>query len=130
MKIIRVVAAIIKVGNEILATQRGYGKFKGLWEFPGGKIQDNETQEQALIREIKEELSADIKIIRHFDTLEHKYEDLHVILDTYVCEFVSEAKFKLNEHLNYKYLNKDNLFSVQWLEADYSLVEKIKLKLL
>ena len=120
MKNVEVVAAIIQNNDKFLATKRGYGEFKGLWEFPGGKIEENETREEALIREIKEELKCDIKIKQYMLTIEYDYPTFHLIMHCYLCELLSE--FTLLEHEDYEWLNKDNLLNVEWLEADISVV--------
>ena len=120
MKNVEVVAAIIKDDDKYLATQRGYGEFKGLWEFPGGKIDSNETREDALIREIKEELNCDIKIEEYLLTIEYDYSTFHLVMHCYLCTLLSE--FTLLEHDDYKWLDKTNLKEVNWLEADVEVV--------
>ena len=120
MKDLEVVAAIIQDDDKFLATQRGYGEFKGLWEFPGGKIDSGETREEALIREIKEELNSDIKINKFLLTIEYNYPTFHLIMHCYLCELLSE--FTLLEHDDYAWLNKINLMDVNWLEADIEVV--------
>ena len=120
MKNVEVVAAIIQEDDKFLATQRGYGEFKGLWEFPGGKIDSGETREEALIREIKEELNTDIKINKFLLTIEYNYPTFHLIMHCYLCELLSE--FTLLEHDDYAWLNKINLMDVNWLEADIEVV--------
>ncbi|OWT33617.1 DNA mismatch repair protein MutT [Methanobrevibacter sp. 87.7] len=124
MKELHVVAAIIKKDNKILATQRGYGEFKGQWEFPGGKIKENETKEEALIREIKEELNADISIDKFVTDVEYQYPDFYLYMSCYLC--TSKSKIELLEHMNAKWLNKDELNSVNWLPADIKVVEYLK----
>ena len=121
MKNIEVVAAIIQDGDKFLATQRGYGEFKGLWEFPGGKIDSGETKEEALIREIKEELNCDIKINKFLLTIEYDYPTFHLVMHCYLCELLSE--FTLLEHDDYEWLNKTNIRDVKWLEADIEVVD-------
>ena len=121
MKTIEVVAAIIHEGNSFLATQRGYGEFKGLWEFPGGKIDDGESNEEALIREIKEELNCDIKINKFLLTIEYTYPTFHLIMHCYLCNLLSE--FTLMEHDDYQWLDKNTLRDVEWLEADIEVVD-------
>ncbi len=121
MKNIEVVAAIIQDGDKFLATQRGYGEFKGLWEFPGGKIDSGETREEALIREIKEELNCDIKINKFLLTIEYDYPTFHLVMHCYLCELLSE--FTLLEHDDYEWLNKTNIRDVKWLEADIEVVD-------
>ena len=120
MKNVEVVAAIIKDDDKYLATQRGYGEFKGLWEFPGGKIDSDETNENALIREIKEELNCDIKIEEYLLTIEYDYSTFHLVMHCYLCTLLSE--FTLLEHDDYKWLDKNNLKEVNWLEADVEVV--------
>lgn len=124
MKTINVVAAVIKKDNKILATQRGYGEFKGLWEFPGGKIEKDETPEEALVREIKEELSAQIKINNYITTVEYDYPEFHLSMQCFLCEFVDE-EFSLNEHMDKKWLDISNIDSVAWLPADIEIIRKI-----
>ena len=124
-RIINVVAAIIRDGNKIFATQRGYGEFKGFWEFPGGKIEEGETLEQALVREIREELDTEIIVGELFDTIEYDYPEFHLSLNCFWAEIVS-GNLTLNEHEAAKWLTKDQLESVEWLPADVALVKKIK----
>lgn len=128
MKIIRVVAAVIQRkhngSKQIFATQRGYGEFEGGWEFPGGKIEVGETPQKALIREIKEELDADIVVGDLIDTIEFDYPDFHLSMDCFWCELQSEHVV-LNEHEDAKWLSKAQLDSVDWLPADVTLVDKI-----
>ncbi len=127
MKTINVVAAIIvNEQQEIFATQRGYGDYKGWWEFPGGKIEQGESKEEALIREIHEELNCKIIIERYFETLEYDYPKFHLIMDTYICRLDKNTSPKLLEHMSAKWLSKDKLSEVKWLEADLSLIEKLK----
>ena len=128
MKTIRVVAAVILSEGKIFATQRGYGDFKGGWEFPGGKIEDGETPEVALKREISEELETKIRVGELIDTIEYDYPNFHLSMDCFWCEIVS-GKLVLKEHKAAKWLDKENLYSVEWLPADVSLIEKIALKL-
>ena len=128
MKTIRVVAAVIQRkqngSKQIFATQRGYGKFEGGWEFPGGKIEVGETPQKALIREIKEELDADIVVGDLIDTIEYDYPDFHLSMDCFWCELQSEHVV-LNEHEDAKWLSRAQLDSVDWLPADVSVVDKI-----
>lgn len=128
MKIIRVVAAVIQRkhngSKQIFATQRGYGEFEGGWEFPGGKIEVGETPQKALIREIKEELDADIIVGDLIGTIEFDYPDFHLSMDCFWCELQSEHVV-LNEHEDAKWLSRAQLDSVDWLPADVTLVDKI-----
>lgn len=129
MKTIRVVAAVI-VDNitapaRIFATARGYGEFKGMWEFPGGKLENNETSRQALFREIKEELNTEISIGNLITTVEYDYSNFHLSMDCFWAE-VEKGKLELNEALEARWLTKDTLNSVEWLPADIMVVEKIK----
>lgn len=128
MKTIRVVAAVILSDGRIFATQRGYGYFKGGWEFPGGKIEDGETPEAALKREILEELETEITVGELIDTIEYDYPDFHLSMDCFWCEIVS-GDLVLKEHEAAKWLDKEALYSVEWLPADVTLIEKISLRL-
>lgn len=128
MKTIRVVAAVILSEGKIFATKRGYGDFKGGWEFPGGKIEDGETPEAALKREILEELDTEITVGKLIDTIEYDYPNFHLSMDCFWCEIVS-GKLVLKEHEAARWLDKENLYSVEWLPADVSLIEKVALKL-
>jgi len=124
-KIVRVVAAIIRGGDRIFATQRGYGEFARGWEFPGGKIEDGETPQEALIREIKEELETEIVVGDLIDTIEYDYPKFHLSMDCFWAEIVS-GDLTLKEHEAAKWLTKDELDSVEWLPADITLIDKIK----
>ena len=124
MPTIQVVAAIIIRNGEVFATQRGYGEFKGWWEFPGGKIEPGECPQEALKREIKEELDADIAVGDLLDTVEWDYPTFHLTMHCYVCTLESES-LNLNEHSDSAWLTKDTLESVKWLPADLVLLEKI-----
>ncbi|MFR1412930.1 MAG: (deoxy)nucleoside triphosphate pyrophosphohydrolase [Lachnospiraceae bacterium] len=130
MKIIRVVAAVIKAVNEkgepiIFATQRGYGDFKGGWEFPGGKIEDGETTQKALKREIMEELDTEISVGELIDTIEYDYPDFHLSMDCFWCEIV-KGDLVLKEHEDARWLTKEQLGDVKWLPADITLIERIR----
>lgn len=128
MKIVRVVAAVIcdslEHPTKIFATARGYGDFKGQWEFPGGKIEAGESSQTALIREIKEELDADIAVGSLIDTIEYDYPAFHLSMDCFWC-VVTSGTIKLLEAQDARWLNKNELASVQWLPADVSLIEKV-----
>lgn len=129
MKTVNVVAAIIKgTGNnadKIFATQRGYGDFKDGWEFPGGKIEEGETPEQALVREIHEELDTDIQVEDYLCTVEYDYPTFHLSMKCYMSKVLS-GKLSLLEHEDAKWLAFDELDSVDWLPADVEVVEKLK----
>ena len=130
MKTIRVVAAIIKEKNEngepiIFATQRGYGDLKGGWEFPGGKIEEGETPQEALVREIMEELETEIVVGELVDTIEYDYPTFHLSMDCFWAEIVS-GDLVLKEHEAAKWLTKDELDSVEWLPADITLIGKVQ----
>lgn len=124
-KIEVVVAAIIKSSDKIFATQRSYGEFKDGWEFPGGKIEPGETPEQALVREIKEELDTEIEIGELFDTVEYDYPHFHLTMHCFICT-VRSGDLVLKEHKAAQWLTKDTLDSVDWLPADKDLIEAIK----
>ena len=128
MKQIEVVAAIIRKGDKIFATQRGYGEWKDWWEFPGGKMEAGETPEEALVREILEELSAEISVDEFLCTVEYDYPGFHLTMHCYLCSLVTEA-LHLNEHEAAKWLEKDELDSVKWLPADVIVVQTIKTKI-
>ena len=125
MKNIEVVAAIIRKGDKIFAKQRGYGDWKDWWEFPGGKMEPGETPEEALKREIKEELSADISVDEFLTTVEYDYPAFHLTMHCYLCTLLDEA-MHLNEHEAARWLSKAELRSVKWLPADLEVVERIK----
>ena len=133
MKTVRVVAAVIKAENEkgqpiIFATQRGYGDLKGGREFPGGKIEEGETPQEALKREIMEELDTEISVGDLIDTIEYDYPTFHLSMDCFWCQIV-KGDLVLKEHEAAKWLSKDELDSVEWLPADVTLISGIKLML-
>ena len=124
MKKIEVVAAIIVKEKKVFATQRGYGEFKDGWEFPGGKIELGESSEEALVREIREELDVDIKVGRLLETVEYDYPRFHLTMHCFICELLSE-EIILKEHEDANWLAEEELDSVDWLPADVSLIDKI-----
>lgn len=125
MKTIEVVAAVIVRGAEVFATRRGYGGFKGWWEFPGGKIEAGECPQEALMREIHEELDAEIEVGRLLDTVEWDYPDFHLRMHCFLCKLESEA-IHLKEHEEARWLTAGNLGSVKWLPADKGLIPQIQ----
>lgn len=129
MKVIRVVAAVIRAEKDgkdmIFATARGYGEFKGQWEFPGGKIEEGETPQQALRREIKEELDTDIEVGDFIYTVEYDYPKFHLSMDCFWCSIIS-GSLELKEAEDAKWLTKETIDSVDWLPADQAVVEIIK----
>lgn len=134
MKKIRVVAAVIKAVNEkgepiIFASQRGYGDFKGGWEFPGGKIEPGETPEEALKREIMEELDTEIAVGELLDTIEYDYPEFHLSMDCFWCHIL-KGDLVLKEHEAARWLSKEELMDVEWLPADVTLIEKIASRVL
>lgn len=125
MKTIRVVAAIIIENGRIFATQRGYGEFKDGWEFPGGKIEPDETPQEAILREIKEELDTEIEVIKLLDTVEYDYPAFHLSMDCFLCRILS-GDLVLKEHEAARWLTKETLNSVAWLPADLGLIPQIQ----
>lgn len=125
MKTINVTAAIIIQENKIFATQRGYGEFKDGWEFPGGKIEEGEKAEEALIREIREELDVEIEVGELLENVEYDYPKFHLSMKCFICK-IKSGQLVLKEHEAAKWLTKDQLDSVDWLPADRGLIEKIR----
>lgn len=125
MKTLHVVCAVIRKDNKIFATQRGYGEFKDGWEFPGGKIESGETPQQALKREIHEELDTEINVGDQIETVEYDYPEFHLSMQCFWCNVVS-GKLTLLEAEDARWLTKDTIESVDWLPADKELVQKIK----
>ena len=125
MKTVKVVAAIIIHENKIFATQRGYGEFKDGWEFPGGKIEPGETPQEALVREIKEELDIEIEVKDFLETVEYDYPEFHLSMDCFFC-VIKSGELVLKEHEAARWLTAETLDSVDWLPADQGLVERIR----
>ena len=125
MKKIEVVAAILRKDDRIFATEKGYGEFKGYWEFPGGKVEIGEGLEEALKREIREELQVEIQIEEKCTVLDYDYPKFHLTMHCYFCSVVS-GEIKLVEATEGKWLEKDELNTVNWLPADISLIEELK----
>ena len=124
MKIIEVVAAIIIKDDQVFATQRGYGEFQGWWEFPGGKMEAGESPQEALKREIREELDADVLVKELLETVEWDYPNFHLTMHCFICNLLSES-LHLNEHEAATWLTHETLRSVKWLPADEILLDKI-----
>ena len=124
MKHIEVVAAIIRKGGKVFATQRGYGAWKDWWEFPGGKMEPGETPEAALVREIREELDAEINVEKFLHTVEWDYPEFHLTMHCYICSLKTGA-LHLNEHEAARWLGADDIHSVRWLPADEGLLPLI-----
>ena len=125
MRTIRVVAAVIRDGGRIFATARGYGEYKGGWEFPGGKIEPGETPQEALAREIREELDTEIAVGELIDTIEYDYPSFHLSMDCFWCT-VREGTLTLKEAEEARWLTADTIDSVDWLPADRGLIRKIQ----
>ena len=124
MKTIEVVAAVIIKDGKVFATQRGYGQWKDWWEFPGGKIEPGECPQEALVREIREELDAEIEVGGLLETVEWDYPDFHLTMHCFICRLLSDS-LHLNEHEDATWLTRETLDSVQWLPADLGVVWKI-----
>ena len=129
MKIVRVVAAVIRDGDRIFATARGYGEYKGWWEFPGGKIEAGETPEEALVRELHEELDTEIRVGELIDTIEYDYPTFHLSMDCFWAEVVA-GRLVLKEAEDARWLTKEMLESVQWLPADRTIIDALKKNLI
>jgi 8-oxo-dGTP diphosphatase len=125
MKRIEVVAAVIVRDGEVLATRRGYGEWQGWWEFPGGKMEEGESPQDALRREIREELDAEIEVGRLLETVEWDYPSFHLTMHCFICSLVS-GSMNLNEHEAAAWLTKENIGSVKWLPADEGLIGRIR----
>ena len=125
MKRIEVVAAIIVQNDKIFATQRGYGDFKDGWEFPGGKIENGETPELALVREIREELATDISVDKYLCTVDYDYPKFHLTMHCYICSII-DGNLILREHEAAKWLGWEQLWSVEWLPADVEVVKSLE----
>ena len=124
MKTIEVVAAIIHQEGRILATQRGYGEWKGMWEFPGGKVEAGETEEEAIVREIREELCVDIRVERKVYTVEYDYPAFHLRMHCFWCS-IAEGVLELKEHQSARWLEPTEWESVDWLPADVEVVKQL-----
>lgn len=125
MKEIKVVAAIIQKENKILATKRGYGEFINMWEFPGGKIESGETKEQAIVREIKEELNIEISVDKFAIDIEYQYPNFYLFMSCFMCS-IKEGSIKLLEHNDGKWITKEELNTLNWLPADIDAVNYLK----
>ncbi len=125
MKTVKVAAAVIRKDNRIFATERGYGEFKDMWEFPGGKIENGESGREALVREIREELDTTVDVGEYIDTIEYDYPSFHLSMECYWCT-VREGRLTLLEHENARWLDRDSLLTVEWLPADLVIIDKVK----
>lgn len=125
MKTIEVVAAVIKNHNKIFTTRRGYGEFENMWEFPGGKIETGETREEALIREIKEELELDIEVNKYLTTVDYDYSTFHLTMHCFICT-INGGELHLNAHNDAKWMSMKDLDSLNWVPADTLVVKKLK----
>ena len=124
-KIIRVVAAVIIEDGKVFATQRGYGEYKDWWEFPGGKIENGELPQEALKREIREELDTEIEVGTLLDNVEYDYPSFHLSMDCFLCEVIS-GDLVLKEHESAMWLDKNTIDEVKWLPADVKVVDELK----
>ena len=127
MRSVRVSAAVIRDGDKILAAERGYGEYRGFWEFPGGKREEGESGEEAIIREIKEELGVTIETDGFIATIEHDYPDFHLIMDCYYAHVV-EGVIKANEHMALRWISVDEIESLEWLPADWKILPFVREK--
>lgn len=125
MKEIKVVAAIIQKENKILATKRGYGEFINMWEFPGGKIESGETKEQALVREIKEELNIEISVDKFAIDIEYQYPNFYLFMSCFMCS-IKEGSIEFLEHNDGKWITKEELNTLNWIPADIDAVNYLK----
>ena len=125
MKNIEVVAAIIRKEDKIFITRRGYGEFIDMWEFPGGKIEKGETREEALKREIKEELELDINILEFLNTIEYDYPNFHLTMHSFICE-ITGGELVLNAHNDVKWIKFNELENQEWIQADILVVNALK----
>lgn len=125
MKHIKVAAAIIIKDGKLFATERGYGNYKGWWEFPGGKLEDEEKAEDACVREIREELDVTVQVQKLLDVVEYDYPEFHLTMHCFLCELPESEHLVLHEHSAAKWLTKDELHSVTWLPADVDVLEVI-----
>ena len=124
MQTIKVVAAIIKDGNKVFISERGYGEFKGKWEFPGGKIEEGETGEEAVVREIKEELRSTVKVLKFFGEINDVHSDRCFNVKFFICELV-EGNLELTEHLASKWVEPKNIIADEFMEADKVIIDKL-----
>ena len=129
MKIVEVVAAAIVKDGKVLAAQRGYGEFKGGWELPGGKIEPGETQEQAIVREIQEEMSATIEVVEKIGTVDYDYQDFHLTMHCFLTR-VKEGTLVLLEHDGIQWVDKKTMNTVDWLPADMKILDKVAERLI
>lgn len=126
MKTIEVVAAIIEEDGQILATERGYGEYAGGWEFPGGKVETGETPEEALVREIDEELAVKIEIDRFVMTVDYDYETFHLTMHCYLARLTQGETITLLEHSAAQWVNRESIDAINWLPADIAVVNELK----